>query len=203
MKYTDVPIIMYHDVGEHDTPWCVSVQEFQKQMRFLKEQGFTTISLTELQEGIEQGGERDKAVVITFDDARQGVFQFALPLLEQLGFRATVFVVPAFIEGKIPPEENYSSFLTIDTLKVLLRKGWQLESHSYAHQNLSALPLAEALYDVRQAEEWLKEKLRIKADKEGMYLSEYVREVLRQDSKFDQIEKSLKELKQLIKNDGM
>ena len=163
MKYADVPIIMYHDVGEYDTPWCVSPLEFQKQMRFLKEQGYTAISLTELQEGIKQGGERDKAVVITFDDARQGVFRFALPLLEQVGFRATVFVAPAFIEGKIPPEENYSSFLTIDTLKVLLRKGWQLESHSYAHQNLSALPLAEALYDVRQAEEWLKEKLRIKA----------------------------------------
>lgn len=62
---------MYHDVGLSTTPWCVPEASFKAQMMLLKKKGYRTISLTELKEGVERGGDvAGNAVVLTFDDAQ-------------------------------------------------------------------------------------------------------------------------------------
>lgn len=163
MNYNDIPILMYHDIGEIDSPWCVSPQEFEWQMRFLKEQGYRTISLEELKGGVEEGKEcSEKLIVITFDDARKGVFTYARPLLWQLGFTATVFVVPAWIYGKdIPEQEGYSSFMTWEELKTLMSEGFEVGSHTYSHRPLSALSVDDVQKEFAEAETALSEQLNL------------------------------------------
>ena len=109
---SDVPILMYHDVSSISNPWCVSPQEFEQQMAFLYKHGYKTISLSQL-------GRTDKCVVLTFDDARKGVFATAFPILKKYNFTATVFVVPSWIDGGAPETERYTEFMSWNELSIL------------------------------------------------------------------------------------
>ncbi len=76
--------------------WKVSRRGFERQMEYLVSRGYRTITLDELHEW--QMGRRElpaKSVVITFDDADESVYEYAYPVLERHGLKATVFVVTA------------------------------------------------------------------------------------------------------------
>ncbi|GEM_PF-2159259 len=154
MKYTDVPILMYHDVGLSTTPWCVSQEQFKQQMMLLKRKGYRTISLDELKEGVERDGEVvGRAVVLTFDDARKGVYSIAYPILRELGFTATIYIVPRWVEGEeIPREELYSGFLNWNQLRDLALAGWGMGSHSLRHQDLTSLTSAQLIKELQEAD---------------------------------------------------
>ncbi len=161
MKYSRIPIVVYHDISNIDNLWCVPPAEFEAQVQFLAENGYQTITLDELQEGILKDKETTKKLVaITFDDARKGVYQHAFPLLKKYGFTAAVFAVPAWIDGKdIPAAERYSEFMSWKELKELQAAGFIIGSHSYSHRNLTKLTAADRRQDLELAEKALQEKL--------------------------------------------
>lgn len=161
MKYSAVPILMYHDIGHYNSPWCITPQQFAAQMKFLQEQGYVTISLTELQAGLEQNLPlTQKAVVITFDDGREGVYTHALPILQQYHFTATIYIVPSWVDGDaIPPEEAYSAFLTWDQARELSAAGFEIGSHSFTHANLTTLSESDGLHQLQRAEEVIQQQI--------------------------------------------
>ncbi len=159
MKYADVPILMYHDIGLATSEWCVSEENFTQQMMLLKQRGYRTMSLSELKEGVEEEIEGrgralvGNAVVITFDDARRGVYSVAYPLLQRLGFKATIYIVPKWIEGEgVPREELYSGFLNWNQLRDLALAGWEMGSHSLKHQDLRVLSEEQLVTDLMEAQ---------------------------------------------------
>ncbi len=170
MKPSEIPILMYHEIGEQEISWAVSPGDFERQMSLLKEKGYHTLSLGELKDLLQKNAESQKDaeiegkfVVITFDDARRGLYFHAYPLLQKLGFKATVFVVPAWIEGvNIPQQENYSGFLSWEELKELQEAGFEIGSHSYSHKNLLNLSAEMFLQELETSEKVLQEKLRLK-----------------------------------------
>src|SRR3989344_5384890 len=111
----NAPILMYHDVGQGDE-WCVAQEQFEKQIQMLHYSGYKTISLTELNDRISETAE--KKVVLTFDDARRGVFTSAYPFMKRYKFAGTVFVVPSWV-GK----DGYMSW---DELRELKDNGWSI-----------------------------------------------------------------------------
>lgn len=163
MKYTDIPILMYHDIGDSTSLWSVSPASFVAQMSYLQEAGYRTISLDELYQGVgERRSTSEKLVVLTFDDARQGVYTAAFPLLKKLGFTGTIFVVPQWIEGKeVPPEEQFSAFLSWEQLKELSAQMFVIGSHSFSHKNLTALSPEVLRQELQQAEEMIIQKVGI------------------------------------------
>jgi len=165
MKYSEIPILMYHEISEVNTPWCVSPSEFAKQMKFLVKNSYQTITLSELKSGIESDQETDqKLVVITFDDARKGVYEHAYPLLRQYGFKAIVYVVPSWIENKtIPETEKYSEFLTWTELKEWSADNFEIGSHTFSHKNLTALDENSLAQELELAEQTIFNNLNVKA----------------------------------------
>lgn len=165
MKYKDIPILMYHNIADDTYYWNVSLHRFQQQMEFLKEEGYKTINLTQLHDHLEQET-AEKCVVITFDDARSGVYESAFPILQQLGFTATVFVVPGWIEDprSIPAHENYSKFCTWQQLRTLAAAGFVIGSHSYSHANLSSLSEKEIVHELDMAERSIMKNLNCNVD---------------------------------------
>ncbi len=161
MRYQDVPILMYHDIGDEETSWCISASAFEEQMTFLKREGYHSISLSELKKGLETGSDfSGKAVVITFDDARTGVYTFGYPILKKLGFTAAVFIVPDWADGKnVPSEESYSSFMTWDQLRELVGNGFEMGSHSFSHRNLTVLSQEELIQELTAGQNTLKQNL--------------------------------------------
>ena len=74
----NVVILCYH--GVLDNPWgieslFVKTAEFEAQMKYLKENGYTTLLASE----ISQADNYEKPVIITFDDGYKDVYTNAFP----------------------------------------------------------------------------------------------------------------------------
>ena len=150
--------------------WSISLREFQKQMNFLKEQGYKTISLSQLRDYLKEDLKDielkdiklppEKLIVITFDDARKGVYQYAFPILKGLGFSATIFIVPKWIEEpeSIPQNERYSDFLNWNQLRELQQSSFELGSHSYSHQDLTRLTAKEITFELNNSKKIIAER---------------------------------------------
>ena len=91
-------ILGYHRVAEDPgDPWklCVSPADFESQMEILR-RDFEPVRLSAVGSA-RRGGPLE--VAVTFDDGYADVFTGAVPILERHSIPATVFVVPAAIDG--------------------------------------------------------------------------------------------------------
>ncbi len=92
-----VPILLYHDVTP-DGSVGVSAGQLEDHLRALRDAGYTAVTFDELQAYVYQGAELpEKSVVITFDDGYSSNYQYAFPLLEKYGMKATIFVIGASV----------------------------------------------------------------------------------------------------------
>ena len=99
-------------------------------MRYLKEQGYRVISLSEFHEFLSLRRQLPRrSVVITFDDGYKSFMQYAYPLLKQLGFTATLFVYTDYVGAG-------RNALNWDDLTKLDADGFQVEGHSKTHSDL-------------------------------------------------------------------
>lgn len=73
-------------------------------MRYLKEAGYTTVTLTEVRSFLSEGGPLPpRPVLLTFDDLYQSVRYNAYPVLRELGLHAIGFVVGDWIFAEPQP----------------------------------------------------------------------------------------------------
>ncbi len=152
-KPAPVPILMYHrimdlpeDAAASRRDYAVSPARFEEQLRYLKEQGYESVSLYAVIRYLE-GAESlpSRAVAITFDDGYRDNAVVAFPLLQKYGFTATFFINPK------PIEDEYPSYMTWAQVEQMSRAGMDVESHSYSHPMLTHLSVEELLQEVRDA----------------------------------------------------
>ena len=127
-----VPVLAYHMINDGQETYSVSAEKFEEQLKYLKEQGYTTISLLEFAKA--KKGKftlPEKPLIITFDDGYVDNYTTALPLLEKYGMKATVFMVVNDI-GK-------EGYLTLDHLKELEKRNIEIGSHTANHLPLVTL----------------------------------------------------------------
>lgn len=137
-----VPILAYHNIS-NDFQWGinnVSPRLFEKQVKYLADNDYSTISLNQY---IENDFNVKKPVIITFDDAYQSIVEYAFPIMERYGFKATVFVVSDYIGKKNSWDVNlggvYTWHLNLDNIKKLVTSGWEIGSHTVTHPDLQDL----------------------------------------------------------------
>jgi peptidoglycan/xylan/chitin deacetylase (PgdA/CDA1 family) len=125
-----VRVLYYHLIDDHlygpYTSMFVSPGEFDKQMNYLKSNGYTVIPLDE----IENAGQYAKPVIITFDDGYEDNYTNAYPILEKYHFPATVFLISSFI-GK-PGYLNQAEILKMEDI-------FTFQSHTVTHRLLATL----------------------------------------------------------------
>jgi len=131
------PILVYHSVAPtHEGQTAeqrlldVDPATFQRQMSYLEQNKYTVISLSTLVDALQGHGSLPaRPVVITFDDGWLTQYQNALPILEQMHFTATFFVITRQVgQG--------SMYMNLDDLKALQAAGMTIASHSRTHPNL-------------------------------------------------------------------
>lgn len=113
-----VPVLVYHNIVEEDEDKlndqdALTVKEFAEQLKYLKDNGYTTISLEELYKW--KKGEIDipeKSVVITFDDGYTSFKYLAQPILQQYNCKATCFII-GNITGIVTPEYEKNKYAVI------------------------------------------------------------------------------------------
>lgn len=104
---------------------------FEEHLRFLKEAGYTSISLADLALALQAGYPLpDKPIILTFDDGYRDNFEIAFPLLQKYGFKATFFLLTAPLDAQDP------AYITWDQAIALDAAGMELGAHGYTHVDL-------------------------------------------------------------------
>lgn len=163
----NIPVLLYHSVSDTATPayrpWCISPAEFDRHMAFLRNQGYQSLTVTEMVSAMRAGGNNlpDRPVVITFDDGLADFSEGALPILKRYGFSSTLYVTTDFIgttsgwlsdlgEGKRP-------MLTWDQLKSL--ENVEIGAHSQSHPQLDLLPASKTRGEIVDSKNILEQHL--------------------------------------------
>ncbi|MGI6091597.1 MAG: polysaccharide deacetylase family protein [Veillonellaceae bacterium] len=147
-----VPILAYHRVRDDADIYSVSQAQFEEQMKYLADKGYTAVSLAQLIDAAEGKSKLpNKPVVITFDDGYADNLLAALPILEKYRLKATVFVISRSVG-----QENY---LTWEQIKELQARSTEIGSHTASHVALSTLGRQQRESEVRISKAVLEEKL--------------------------------------------
>jgi peptidoglycan/xylan/chitin deacetylase (PgdA/CDA1 family) len=150
MNALRIPVLMYHRVGNAHNDWqrkyCVSPQRFSEHMRMLAAQGMRACAIDDFIAWL--NGDRslpERSFLLTFDDGFLGVYEHAAPVLRELGWPATVFLVSQLIgkEDEWCRSENPGGatypLLTAAHIHALRLQGFSFHSHSRHHADLPTL----------------------------------------------------------------
>jgi peptidoglycan/xylan/chitin deacetylase (PgdA/CDA1 family) len=131
-----VPILMYHGIspppaGTQYPELFVPEAEFEEQMEWLAERGYHAVTLDEVFAAWHDGEPIAAGpVVISFDDGLRSQYVGARPVLERLGW-------PAVLNLKV--ESVDQGELTEAMVEELIAAGWEVDSHTIAHGDVSEL----------------------------------------------------------------
>jgi peptidoglycan/xylan/chitin deacetylase (PgdA/CDA1 family) len=130
--YQVVPILVYHRFAETcESPLCIPRSVFDQQMKYLKENGYRSISLGELLNFVRyRQAVPKRSVVITMDDGYKSAYDIAYPILKGYGFTATLFIYTDFVEGG-------SAAISWDQLREMKSEGFEVGSHTLSHCDLT------------------------------------------------------------------
>lgn len=94
-----VPILMYHNIIDNPTEDSeISPERFEEQIKRLNLEGYTTVTMHDLVDYVENGKELpEKPICITFDDGYLSNYEIAYPILKQYDMKATIFVIGSTI----------------------------------------------------------------------------------------------------------
>ncbi len=158
----DILVLCYHAVSPTwPAPLSVMPDRFRAQLKTLAARGYVGTTFTEAVAG-RAGGRR---VAVTFDDGYQSVLTLARPILDELGWPATVFVPTDYMGSGEPMQwpgidhwvgsahEAELAPLTWDEVRELDAAGWEIGSHTRSHPHLTTLGDDELAAELAGAKE--------------------------------------------------
>lgn len=166
MFLADIPVLGYHQItpsspGPDGGGFAISASQFERQMRFLHDHGYTCRSLGELLRfsGNEHRSE-PKTFALTFDDGYEDFFTQAYPILRRHGFTATVFLVADRVGDQSNWEqETATPTLTWGQIKTLLEDGFSFGSHTCTHRRLTRLSIEDIRHELSESKTRLTSEL--------------------------------------------
>ncbi|MFX0200260.1 MAG: polysaccharide deacetylase family protein [Candidatus Hodarchaeota archaeon] len=161
---TKLPILMYHEVSDEpeknkvirntNPAYSLSVAQFSEQMEYLYENGYKTLSLNELIDY--PSSNREKNVVITFDDGWENNYTNAFPILMKWGLTATIFVITDCI--------GQPRYVNWNQLEDMNKKRISIQSHTSSHRPLSILETDEIMCELEGSKKSIEEHLGNRVD---------------------------------------
>jgi peptidoglycan/xylan/chitin deacetylase (PgdA/CDA1 family) len=133
---------MYHYIRVADptdtlgVALSVTPQNFDAQMKWLKDNNFSSIHLADLADPEKQVisqtyANHKKPVVVTFDDGYDDAYTAAFPILKKYELSGTFFIIRAFV--------GRSEYATQAQIDEMAAAGMEIGSHTLNHLNLSTI----------------------------------------------------------------
>lgn len=161
LKYNDegIPVLMYHSISnKKGNEIQLSKDLFEAQLKFLKDNNYTTLSLDELYDFIIFNKPiPKKSVMITFDDGYVDNYSNAYPLLKKYNFRASIFVITDNVD-------KYAHTINSSQIKEMSINGIDIMSHTEKHEDLSTLTYNRQLYTLTISKQFLEKVTNKKSD---------------------------------------
>jgi peptidoglycan/xylan/chitin deacetylase (PgdA/CDA1 family) len=139
-------VVMYHRVDASapvdriSQRLTISPVQFVGELRFIHRLGLHTIGIAELARDVAAGQSPERAILLTFDDGYSDQFQYAFPILERFGDRATFFVNVSTI--------GTPRHLTWQDVETMSHAGMSIECHGMSHADLAKLSAAAQNYQI-------------------------------------------------------
>jgi len=123
-----IPVLIYHEVlrGLEDPGETrISLDRFREQMKYLHDNGYTTMSIHELVAFMKGGAAPEKGVVLTFDDGWLSM-RDAIPLLNHYRIKASFWIFPGAGIG-------YPYMEWPEIVEMAGNSNFEIGSHSLTH----------------------------------------------------------------------
>jgi len=152
---------MYHVIasapeGAANPQLFVKPLRFKAQMDFLASRGYTAVTMGEVYEAWENDGlVPEKPIVISFDDGYRGDYTDALPILSERDWPGVLNLeLGALADGE----------LTDEMIQAMLDAGWELDSHTVNHLDLTDLEGLALRREVEGSREILQKRFGVPVD---------------------------------------
>ncbi len=182
-----IRVLMYHKISRGDAKkekLRVSPEDFSRQLRYLKEKGYKSISLKELKEYFERKRKFDfHPVILSFDDGYKDNYLNAVPILREHGFSAVFFISTAYV-GKdniwdINDKEVGEPMMDWNEIKALCGQGFEIGSHTVTHADLTEIPREEIVKELKDSKKMLESGLGVEIAAVSYPFGHYNGEVMR------------------------
>ena len=155
-------ILFYHRVSHDRDVLAVTPARFRAQLELLQAEGYRVVDAGKAARLLAAGEGREGIVGLCFDDGYRDVATHAVPVLERLGFRASVFVATGVVDGRAtfswydrqPPVLGWEEIGALDRGSPL-----RFEAHTVTHPNLLALNREAAGAEIRGSKVALEARL--------------------------------------------
>ena len=175
-----VPILMYHVIasapaGAANPQLFTKPIRFRAQMEYLAAHGYTAVTLQRVYDAWEHNGlVPPKPVVLSFDDGYRGDYTDALPILRERGWPGNLNLeLGSLADGE----------LTEQMIREMIDAGWELDSHTISHLDLTKLSGASLRREVAGSRAILRRRFDVPVDffcyPAGRFDAAAVREVRR------------------------
>jgi peptidoglycan/xylan/chitin deacetylase (PgdA/CDA1 family) len=150
-----VPVLMYHVIASAPADTAnpqlfVKPIRFRAEMAFLASKGYTAVTLDQVYDAWEKNGlVPPKPIVISFDDGYRGDYTDALPALSERHW-------PGVLNLELGALEDGE--LTEQMIDQMLDAGWELDSHTISHLDLTKLKGGDLTHEVAGSRQILKKQ---------------------------------------------
>lgn len=138
---TSLPVLTFHALDDGDRATSLRPAVFERGLRALRDRGYRTLHSTEVAAGLDAAAPwPERAVALCFDDGDRSTYRVAFPLLQELGLRATVFVLGTAARA-VASRAHFEGreLLSAAEILELHRGGVQIGAHTVSHADLTRL----------------------------------------------------------------
>lgn len=172
-------ILMYHSVAVNNAFFTVTPENFEKQIKYLKESGLKILPFSDLVEKFLRKEDISSCVSLTFDDGYLDNLQNVLPVLRKYNIKASIFVAPKLLGTKFTTSDKVTLdiFTEDDFEKMGASSNFEILPHSFSHKELPSLSKEEIQTELSDCIEFLSKKYNMKkilAYPRGKYSKEIV-----------------------------
>ena len=159
---TTAPVLCYHRVGGPLELGVTRVGRsvFARQMGALARAGWRTLSLDEFARTTH---DVRRTFLLTFDDGYASLADYAYPILADLGFTATTFLITEYVGRTNDWDVRYTwnrlSHLTWQQVEQWRARGFHFASHGATHRRLTWLPDRDVEDELARSRELLVNRL--------------------------------------------
>lgn len=152
-----IPVLMYHEIGDVNNNNYVRRSEFEAQLQWLEENGYTPVTLGQVYAHINDFVPLPpKPVVLTFDDGYATFRSVVVPLLQRHRFTATAFITTGLIGRR--------EHMTWDEVAQLPGLGIEIGAHSVTHADLRSLGGTRLTRELVESKRELEERTGARVD---------------------------------------
>lgn len=152
---TKILVLNYHKVDNMDISLSVLPKDFDRQMKYLKDNNFHTTTPQEMYAALTEGEELpENPVVITFDDGYYDNYKYAYPILKKYGFKGTIFVVTSFLD------RGQQGYITWGQAQEMESSGViNIESHTVTHSSMTEQTDEQLRYEMAESKRDIEQRL--------------------------------------------